>query len=475
MKAIMESTKNQVWTLDRNYNLIFYNSAYKEHRNTYYGNLPPIGESILDYPKDHENQHNKKEYYDRALSGEYFSMEKRVVLSKKVFYFELTYNPIRDKDKRVTGCSIYKRDVTHRVKTLRKLKASENSLLEAQEMANIGSWEWDVTKDEIKWSKQLYTIFGKDEKHFKPSYKALASLIHKDDRQDFKNLFEPLETEDSFNMTNRIVLEDGSIKLMRHMGKVYRNENNTVEKVTGTTQDLTLIEQSKKQLIRQYRELQNFVYIVSHNVRGPISTILSLLQLYDISNNSKKDEIVEMVGLTVNKLDSTIKDLNHSLSLKTFSKSDLERIELKKIIEDVLLLISSEIKKTNANIHVNFNASIHVYGLRSYYSNIFYNLIINALRFRSRDRELIINIDASSNSIGGIEITVSDNGTGMDLNDISRKRIFDMYGRLSGTNSGKGLGLYLVKVQVEALNGTIEVQSTLNEGTSFILNLPSYS
>ncbi|WP_189356741.1 PAS domain-containing sensor histidine kinase, partial [Arenibacter certesii] len=474
LHAIIESTKNQIWTLDKNYNLIFYNSAYKEHRTTYYGNLPQIGKSILDYPNDPENHHNKKVYYDRALAGEYFSIEKRVVLSNKVFYFELTCNPIRDNNNEVTGCSIYKRDITHRVKTLRKLRESESSLLEAQNRANIGSWEWNVTSDKIKWSNQLYTIFGKNRNSFTPTYKAFVSQIHKEDKKEFRNLFKTLETEDTFTISNRILLEDGSIRYMRHMGKVYRDENNAVIQLTGTTQDLTLIEKSKKQLVRQYRELQNFVYVISHNVRGPITTILSLLQLYDASNSSKRDEIVEMVGLTVDKLDGTIKDLNHSLSLKSFSKSDLERIVLKKIIEDVIILISSEIKKTNAHINLNFNSSIHVYGLRSYYSNIFYNLIINSLRYKSRDRALIVNVSASPNSIGGIEIIVSDNGIGMDLNDISRKKIFDMYGRLSGTDSGKGLGLYLVKVQVEALNGSIEVQSNLNQGTAFTLNLPSY-
>ncbi|WP_086475797.1 ATP-binding protein [Arenibacter amylolyticus] len=476
LHAIMESTKNQIWTMDREYRLIFHNSAFVHHRSKFYQNAPKIGENILDFPYDTKKPQHIKDYYDRALSGEYFSIETKMELDSETYYYELTFIPIRDKRNAITGCSVYQNDITQRVITLYKLQESKNSLLEAQKIANIGSWDWDLTNDKIKWSQQLYTIMGKDATSFNPSYKTLLSQIHEEDRKDFKKtLCSSLDEDGAFSLSNRILLDDGSTRYMRHMGKAYFNENNALVRVSGTTQDLTLLEKSQQQIIRQYRELQNFVYIVSHNVRGPITTILSLLQLYEDSSSEKKEDIIQMIHQTVNKLDGTIKDLNHSLSLKNFSQSELERIELKKIIEDVLILISSEIERTKAKIDLNIGPSVHVYGLKSYFTNIFYNLIINSLKYKSRERPLNVSINATPNSLGGTEITILDNGAGMDLNDERRKKIFDMYGRLSGTASGKGLGLYLVKVQVEAMNGSIEVESTLNKGTTFTLHLPSYS
>lgn len=472
MGAILESTKNQIWTFDRKYRLISYNWAFVDHRTAFFGIVPKTGDNLLNFPFTEERHVNIKNYFDKALSGKSFVIETEIELHHEMFYYELSFNPILDENNKVNGCSVYQIDITQRINTWNKLKESERSLVEAQKIANIGSWDWDVSKNEIKCSKQIYLLFGMDPKELKFNHEAFMSHLHPEDRIRIEKDFHTyIDHQDSFNISNRIIRKDGSLRHVRHLGKVYFDKNNAMIRVTGTTQDISLMEKSKQQILQQYRELQSFVYIVSHNVRGPISTLLSLLQLYDQNSSMNKDEIVRLINLTVDKLDSTIKDLNHSLSLKNISQSDMEKIDLNDIIDDVLVLISSEIKKCNAKINLDFAYAQYVFGSRSYYSNIFYNLILNSLKYKSNDRPLKIDICSKPNSIGGVEIVISDNGLGMDLNIDRRKKIFDMYGRLSSSTNGKGLGLYLVKTQVEAMGGTIEVDSEFDKGTTFTVNV----
>jgi len=110
-----------------------------------------------------------------------------------------------------------------------------------------------------------------------------------------------------------------------------------------------------------------------------------------------------------------------------------------------------------------------VTGIKSYYTNILFNLIMNSIKYRAQERPLQIKVTSRCTLHGGMKITVSDNGIGMKLTTERKKRIFDMYGRLSGASEGRGMGLYLAKAQVEVMNGTLDVESEPNQGTTFIM------
>ena len=94
---------------------------------------------------------------------------------------------------------------------------------------------------------------------------------------------------------------------------------------------------------------------------------------------------------------------------------------------------------------------------------------MNSIRYKAENRPLHIKVSSQPTAVGGFEISISDNGMGMNLSPERRKRIFDMYGKLSGDTIGKGMGLYLAKTQVEVMNGTIDVESEPNQGTTFKL------
>ena len=136
--------------------------------------------------------------------------------------------------------------------------------------------------------------------------------------------------------------------------------------------------------------------------------------------------------------------------------------------------IKTSIQNIRANEQVQFNCSFDdadsIYAIRSYLYSIFYNLISNSIKYRQTGVSPIISIQ-SRHLEDKIELHFKDNGKGIDLEKNSGQ-LFGLYKRFDTTMEGKGMGLFMVKTQVEALGGAIKIKSTLGEGTEFVIQLP---
>jgi len=224
-------------------------------------------------------------------------------------------------------------------------------------------------------------------------------------------------------------------------------------------------------IVEQNHELQNFVRIISHNLRGPISNLLMLSKIYEWGKDEMNDDIVRKIETTTEALDQTIKDLNLSLSLKSADKEKFREVFLKDVMKDVDGLLSEEISRNKASVETDFSNVDSVFGAKSYVVNIFYNLILNAIHYAKENVPAVIQVTGQK-SPETITLQFSDNGIGMELTPERERKIFDMYGRLSGITEGKGFGLYLVKTQVEAMDGKISVVSQKDIGTTFSISFP---
>nr|WP_262917824.1 PAS domain-containing sensor histidine kinase [Muricauda sp. F6463D] len=372
----------------------------------------------------------------------------------------------------VIGCCVWQKDITEEVNNNLRLRESERKYREAQEVANVGHWNWDIKKNEITWSDQLFRIFDKDPTTFKANYDLLLEIIHPEERDAFdEDVKKCIEQKTLHDIVNRIVVDSGEIKYVHQKGKTYYDEEGMPIRMSGTTQDVTKDVLSNKQIVEQNHELQNFVRIISHNLRGPISNLLMLSKIYDWGKDEMNDDIIKKIELTTEALDQTIKDLHHSLALKSADREKFREVLLKNVMKDVDGLLSEEIFKNKASIHTNFSDVDYVYGAKSYVVNIFYNLILNAIHYSKENVLPIIQITAE-NTEQSIILKFSDNGIGMELTSEKERKIFDMYGRLSGATEGKGLGLYLVKTQVQAMDGKIEVESKKGQGATFSITFP---
>ena len=473
-ESILENTSDLIWAVDKNYNLIACNSAFQNSMEKEMERTMVVGENILDFDYKHINARQRKELYDRALNGERFEVELEYLKNGQKVNQELSFHPIYDEHNAIAACSVFGKDITKKVRTYKQLRRSETYLKEAQEIANIGNWNWDMFKNEISWSDQLYKVFDRSPETFEATYEGLMKVICPEDQANFGTHIENCLTKDEpLDIVHRIVLPDNSIRYVHQKGKAHFAEDGTPMRMAGTIQEVTDLEKARLQNLKQFNELQNFVYIISHNVRAPISTLQSLVDIIEPGNDELNAEIIPTIGTTVDTLDQTIRDLNDALSLKNVDEKMFQYVNLNTILKNIEHLISMDINSSKAKIEYDISKAPTAYGIPSYYTNILFNLILNAIKYRAEERPPHIKVRSRPIS-DGLEIYVEDNGIGMELTKEKRKRIFDMYGRLSGTSEGRGMGLYLAKTQIEAMRGCIDVKSVLGEGTMFKLTFKNH-
>ncbi len=223
-------------------------------------------------------------------------------------------------------------------------------------------------------------------------------------------------------------------------------------------------------LVRYIKNLEQFTYVVSHNIRAPIAQILGLSNILKgpLSQSDRKRS-QEYMLMAVGQLDTVINDLNKILEVRSVVGLNREDIRLDKLLEDIRRSIAGTLEQEGAVIETDFQIST-VCALKSYVYSVFINLIGNAVKYRKPKVPPVIKITARRLE-KQVELRFTDNGIGMDLEQYGDK-VFGMYQRFHLEISGKGLGLFMVKTQVEAMNGTIQVKSQLRQGTEFIIRLP---
>ncbi len=235
-------------------------------------------------------------------------------------------------------------------------------------------------------------------------------------------------------------------------------------------------EEEKNLLIKQFgqqnEDLIQFSYIVSHNLRAPVANILGLINIIDYQQMSgaHNQQILNYLMESAQKLDSVVEDINGVLEVKNHLSEPREKINLHRLLEHVASELQAETRESQAQIVHQLEKIAEVYSIRAYLHSIFHNLISNAIKYRSPEREARIVVRTSLHK-GYIKICVEDNGLGIDLQK-HREKLFALYQRFHFHQKGKGLGLYLVKTHVEALEGHIEVHSEVDKGSCFEVFLP---
>ncbi|MFV5691832.1 PAS domain S-box protein [Flavobacterium sp. LT1R49] len=232
-------------------------------------------------------------------------------------------------------------------------------------------------------------------------------------------------------------------------------------------------EKEKEQLIRELtqnnKDLKQFSYITSHNLRAPLSNLTGLLNLIEdipIENQELK-EILNGFNKSTHLLNETINDLVKVIIIKDNPSIQKEAVLLKEIFENVFNQLSFQIELYKPIIKLNFEKVSVLNTNKAYIESILLNLLTNAIKYKSENRKLKITINANEVD-DTVYLIFTDNGIGIDL-ERNREKVFGLYQRFHNYPDSKGLGLYLVKSQVETMGGTINIESEVNKGTTFTL------
>lgn len=228
------------------------------------------------------------------------------------------------------------------------------------------------------------------------------------------------------------------------------------------------LRRANEELIKHNNELIQFSYTVSHNLRGPVARLLGLARLFKVSDRpEEKKHMEDLVVKATEELDEILKDLSLIIDIR----NDLYKVREKVFLQEEwnkACGFLAESLKPQYRFNVNFSKAPYIFGVRPMIQSIFYNLLSNAIKYNDPERPLEVNVHAQAITPLKTAVEISDNGLGIDLKH-QEKDIFKLYKRFHSHVPGKGLGLYLVKTQVEALGGKIAVQSEPDKGTTFKL------
>lgn len=238
---------------------------------------------------------------------------------------------------------------------------------------------------------------------------------------------------------------------------IEQHNENLEEEVAKRTQEL----------VEYNQQLEQFAFISAHNLRGPVARILGLGRLLglEIDNDEKREQIYPQLIRSTEELDDVIRDLNLILEIKKNATSLIEPVNLATAMLRVCGNLEQEISTTHTSILTNFTQAEILYTIKPYLESILYNLISNAIKYRHRNRTPVIQIKTERLD-NEICLCVTDNGLGIDLSKNGDK-LFTLYKRFHLHVEGKGMGLYLIKTQMLAMGGRIEIESEVDKGTTF--------
>jgi len=311
-------------------------------------------------------------------------------------------------------------------------------------------------------------------------------FLHPEDVRKVFKLFSAVVIE-----TNKVL--DADFRVLSPQGEYIWLETNfhnllhdtAVNAVVLNFRDITSRkknEEEKKQLISELTksnaELKQYTYITSHNLRAPLTNLISIINLieWDKITDDNTRLLLKAFKESTFQLNETLNDLMEAILIKKSGNRKQTALLFSDITDKVTRSLNSLIVHSCATITSNFVNAPTVQFDAVYLESIFTNLLSNALKYASPERRLQVNIQSYLVE-DGVELIFADNGIGMDMTVI-KERIFGLHQRFHNNADSKGIGLYLVQSQMNALGGSIKVTSTINVGTTFTLkfkNQPAYA
>jgi PAS domain S-box-containing protein len=239
--------------------------------------------------------------------------------------------------------------------------------------------------------------------------------------------------------------------------------------ITDITMNKLVLEERTnfiKELQRHNQSLEQFSHIVSHNLRAPVANILGLTSILELPDKEDPNYfLLQGLKTAAGNLDSIIRDLNQILAIRGNLQQVREQVMVADELQEVLLTFQHEIEKSRITITQDFSQAPVIHTVRGYFKSILFNLFSNAIKYRANDRPAHISVSTVLQQ-EAIILTVQDNGIGFNV-EKEKNKVFGLYKRFHSHIEGKGLGLFLVKTQIEALGGKVKVHSQVGEGSTF--------
>lgn len=305
------------------------------------------------------------------------------------------------------------------------------------------------------------------------------SFVHPDDQYATKRAAKFIQEGNVLTpFENRYRCKDGSYKWLL-WGAAY--DLNT-ERIYASAIDITERKKSEENLIHskrnletiayklqeQNRQLDEFAHIISHNLRSPVGNIQALINfLNSESSLSDYKVIFEKLRNVSKNLSETMNDLMDTIKVRENISIERTELKFKETLDKVVQSLEGDLIRAEASVTFDFNDATTLFYPKAYLESIFQNLLSNSLKYRSNKRKPVIHFQTQMTN-ESVELRVSDNGLGIDMEKFGDK-LFGLHKTFHEHEEARGVGLFLIKTQVEAMGGSITAESSVDTGTTFII------
>ncbi|MGI9078917.1 MAG: PAS domain S-box protein, partial [Gemmatimonadaceae bacterium] len=421
--------------------------------------------------------------YQQMLDKGRVEVEVRGVRSDgSIFHKQLVMTTTYNKEGKFAGHFCFMQDITERKRTEEYLQASQTRLSEAQQIAKLGSWEWDVLANKISWSDELFRIFGLQPQELGATYEGFLKFCHGDDREVVeKAIAQALRDKVFPSYDGRIIRPDGAVRTIHNNGKVIVDDTGRVIRMLGTTQDITERKQTELELVtardialESTRLKSEFLSNMSHEIRTPMNGVIGMAGLLlETDLTIEQREFAQTIGSSADSLMTIINDI------LDFSKIEAGKLHFENVDFDLREVIGSSIEalahhaqtkglELAALVHSDVPAQLR--GDPGRLRQVLTNLVNNGVKFTERG-EVIVRAMKESETGSHVRVRFSVTDTGIGVSEATQARLFRAFVQADGTTTrkygGTGLGLAISKQLAESMGGEIGVESNPGKSSVF--------
>ena len=370
-------------------------------------------------------------------------------------------------------------DITEKKQNEAQLRLSEERLTMAMNSTSDGIYDYyDMETGESWWSPRVYELLGLKPGEIEATIATFGELVHPRDqhlsekaRQDYLEHGKPFDIE--FRVRHKTLgyrwFRSRANLVFDIQGKLARMVGSFADIHQRKTGEIHLRETNRKlRVANEY--LDNFVFMAAHDLRSPVANLKSLTELWR-SGHPNKQLIIDKVERSVDRLDETLSGLIQILDIQQYDQQQVSELNFNRIYQKLLAEMEPEIQSASISIRADF-AEPTIHYIEPFLESMLRNLLSNAIKYRASHRPAEISLSTYGNN-EFVLLQIQDNGIGIDLKR-GRDKLFKAFERLTQEGEGQGIGMHLVKNMVEKNEGFIEVESEIDQGTTFKVYLKPY-
>ena len=421
----------------------------------------------------------------QAAQGEFIRFEIDLFgVNQTIFTIDFSLRPLKNESGQVILLITEGNNISEFKAIEKALRKSESRLAEAQRVAKIGNWEWNVSTNGIIWSIELFNIFKLDPAKGAPTYKEHEQLFVTESREKLNQYVQrALDTGEPYRIELKTVQPDRYIEAI---GYVEYDDNGQIIRLYGTDQDISDRKQTEAKLASAYlaevdsKAKIEFLAIMSHEIRTPMNAVIGMTGiLLGTPLSSQQQQYVATIRQGGEMLLSVI---NNFLDFSRIESGHFELEEnplnTEKLLEEVLDLMTSSVAEKSLELIsiINLDVPKQIIGDHNRLRQILVNLVSNAIKF-TEIGEIVITVDSKliDQETNNHELLFNVHDTGIGIPPEAITRLFQAFSQadksVTRQYGGTGLGLVICKQLCELMDGHIDVKSTIGEGTTFSFSI----